>query len=122
MPAVSRYLVTARLKRGSGPEVRRLLREGSPFEDDTTSLERHYVVLADEEITMLFEGPHAEEEAERLLSGDPDASRLARLRPHLEGAPRRSIDVFAWERDEPDEGVSYEPLPGPGDSEGGPTE
>jgi hypothetical protein len=120
MPAVSRYLVSARLKAGSAPEVRRLLRDRPPVEGDATSLERHYAFLADDEITMLFEGPHAEEEAERLLSDDPEANRLAALRRHLEGPPRRSIEAFAWERDVPDEGISYEPLPGPGDSEGGP--
>jgi hypothetical protein len=117
---MSRFLVTAKLRRGSKEAVRAILREGPPFQLPETSFERHTVFLAGDEIVFLFEGVHAEEQVRRL-------PRKCSVRPagsafHLTGRPRMPEEVFSWERPEIVAGLSFGPLPGPGDSEGGPAE
>lgn len=112
---VRRFVVIVPLARGAREAVREILREGPLFDLEGTSLERHFVLLATDELVFFFEGEHADEEAERLLK-DP---RL-RIAAHLAGGPRASEEVFAWERPESLEGLSFGPQPGPGDSEGGP--
>ena len=82
------FLITVRVRRGSSQAVRRILREGPPFDLDETSLERHLVFLAGNELVFLFEGPHAEEEAGRLLARPTVFGQASRLRAHLAGRPR----------------------------------
>lgn len=117
-----RFVITAALRRGSAPEVARILREGPPFDIDETSLERHEVFLSDEEIVFLFEGPHAEREARRLLSSKRVLSQAGRIGLHIKGRPRMPEERFSWERPSPLDGVAFGAFPGPGDSEGGPAE
>ncbi len=117
-----RLMVTGKLRRGSKEAVRAILREGPPFQLSQTSLERHAVFLSGDEIVWLFEGVHAEREVKRLL-GDPHGlGRAGRIGLHLTGRPRMPEEVFSWERPEVVPGLSFGPLPGPGDSEGGPAE
>jgi len=108
---VRRFVVSVRLRRGAGKKVREILREGPPFELEDTSLERHFVFLCGDELVFLFEGDRADEEAQRLLK-DP------RVLGYVSGRPRVPEEVFAWERPEALEGLSFGPLPGPGDSDG----
>jgi hypothetical protein len=115
-----RFLITARIRRHSAEAVRRILREGPPFRLEDTTLERHTVFLAGDELVFLFEGPHADREASRLLAQPSVLGRASRLGAHLAGRPRMPEEVFAWERPEELEGFDFGPLPGPGDSEGGP--
>jgi hypothetical protein len=114
-----RFVVTATLKPGCSEEVRRLLREGPPFEISQTSLQRHLVFLAGDELIFLFEGEHAEREVKELLA-DPDVlGQIGLIGACIEGAPRLPEEVFSWERPLEIEGVAFGPQPGPGDSEGG---
>ena len=113
------YLITVQVRRGSSEAVRRILREGPPFDLKDTALERHMVFLAGNELAFLFEGPHAEEEAGRLLARPTVLGRASRLGAHLAGRPRMPEEAFSWTKAERLEGVHFGPLPGPGDSEGG---
>lgn len=114
--------MTALLREGSGPKVAELLREGPPFDIDQTSLERHEVFLGENEVVFLFEGPHAEAEARRLLLDAGVLSRVGRIGLHIEGRPRLPAEVFRWERPPRLDGVAFGAQPGPGDSEGGSVE
>ena len=114
------FLITVRLRRGSSETVREILREGPPFDLSETSLERHSVFLTGDELAFLFEGHHAEDEAGRLLSRPDVFGQASRLAKHFAGRPRLPQEVFSWSRPERLDGVDFGPLPGPGDSEGGP--
>lgn len=117
-----RFVLTAELRPGSARQVARILREGPPFDIERTTLERHEVFLSDEEIVFLFEGPHAEQEARRLLSSRRVLSQAGRIGLLLEGVPRTPEERFSWERPARLDGVAYGAQPGPGYSEGGPGE
>jgi hypothetical protein len=119
---MSRFVITAKIKRGSEPQVRELLREGPPFDLADTTLERHEVFLARDELVFLFEGPQADREAMRLLESPHVLGRASRLASHFRGRPRLPEEVFSWERPEAIDGLSFAPQPGPGDSEGGPSD
>lgn len=119
---VRRFVVTARLRRGSAPKVAEILRAGPPFDLDSTSLERHEVFLGDDELVFLFEGTHAEEEARRLLGNRNVLSAASRIGAHLRGRPRTPREAFSWERASRLDGVVFGALPGPGDSDGGPSD
>jgi hypothetical protein len=119
---VSRFVVTAQLREGSGPEVAELLRDGPPFDIEETTLLRHEVFLGENEVVFLFEGPHAEAEARRLMLDARALSRVRHLGAHIEGRPRMPTEVFRWERQTRLEGVAFGAQPGPGDSEGGSVE
>ena len=116
---MQRFLVTATLREGSEETVRRILLQGPPFDLRRTSLERHLVFLAGNEVVFLFEGPRAQEEVERLLGDVSVLGKASELGAHLEGAPRTPHEIFHWERPEVVEGLSFGPMPGAGDSEGG---
>jgi hypothetical protein len=107
------------VRRGSENAVRALLCEGPPFQLPDTSLERHTIFLAGDEIVFLFEGPSAEEEVGRLLRDRHVLGQASRIGLHLTGPPRTPAEVFSWTRPELLRGLSFGPLPGPGDSEGG---
>ena len=47
---MSRFLVTLRLKPGAAVEAGRILRDGPPFDVESSRLERHFVFLAADEI------------------------------------------------------------------------
>lgn len=114
------FLITAPIRRGSADAVRRILREGPPYDLAETSLDRHRVFLSGGQLVFLFEGTHAEEEAARLLRRPGVFGRASRLGAHLVGRPEIPEEVFGWVRPERLEGIDFSPLPGPGDSEGGP--
>lgn len=116
---MQRFVVSAGLKAGSSEQVRRLLAEGPPFDLEGTSLERHEVYLADDEVIFLFEGPHAERDARKIFQRPRVLGQIGRIAPHLSGGPRFPAEVFTWERQPELQGLSFSPLPGPGDSDGG---
>jgi hypothetical protein len=117
-PLMYHFVVTATLKPGCLEEVRKLLREGPPFEIAQTSLQRHLVFLAGDELVFLFEGEHAEHEVKDLLADPHVLGRIGRLGSCIEGAPRLPEEVFSWERSPMTDGLAFGPQPGPGDSEG----
>ena len=122
LSSMRRFVVSARLRTGSTEQVRRLLAEGPPFDLEGTSLERHEVFLAKDELIFLFEGPHAERHARDLLQRPRVVGQLSRIAAHISGALRFPSEVFRWEREPELQGLSFGPLPGPGNSDGGPSD
>ena len=115
---MSRFVVTARLREGSRHEVATLLEHGPPFDIERTSLERHEVFLGENEVVFLFEGPHAEAEARRLLFDARVASHARPISGDIQGPAELPAEVFRWERAPSLDGVSFGAQPGPGDSDG----
>ena len=115
-----RLLITVPIRPGSHDAVRGILHEGPPFELMDTTLERHTVFLSSDQLIFLFEGPHAEAEAGRMLEQPGVIDRAGRLGDHLASDPAIPEEVFEWERPERIDGLDFGPLPGPGDSDGGP--
>jgi hypothetical protein len=113
------FVVTARLRKGSASKVLEILRQGPSFDVGATSLDRHLVFLSEEELIFLFEGEHADEQAERLLAMPKMLGPAGRIGAHLAGSPGTPVEVFSWERPPRFDGVCFGPYPGPGDSEGG---
>ena len=119
---MSRFVISCPLAPGSGAAVRELLEEGPPFDLESTSLDRHEVFLAGDELIFVFEGPRAREEAERLMASPEVRDRAGRLGALMAGAPQLPEEVYSWERPEELEGLNFGSTPGPGDSDGGPAE
>jgi hypothetical protein len=115
------FVVTARLRKGSAPRLLEILRKGPPFDVGATSLDRHLVFLSEEELIFLFEGEHADEQAERLLTPKM-LGPSGCIGAHLDGSPGTPVEVFSWARPPRLDGVYFGPYPGPGDSEGGPAD
>ena len=116
---MGRFVVTARLKRGSFERVRKILREGPPFDLASTSFERHQVYLSRDELVFMFEGPHADEEVGGVLDDSGVLGRAGRLARHFKGSPNVPEEVFGWVRPAEIDGVSFSAQAGPGDSDGG---
>jgi hypothetical protein len=109
----------APLKPGMAERARELIAGGPPFELENTKFVRHAVHLTDREVVFVFEG-----------EGDSAALELSAEHPVIWEAaaawqecfadrPRVARSAFSWERAEALRGVSFEPTPGPGDSDGG---
>jgi hypothetical protein len=114
-----RFVFTVRLKPGSLGEVRAILRQGPPFDIESTTLERHQVFLAGDELIILFEGLHADAEVRGLLDNSAAFGGARRLAAHIVGPPTVLEEVFSWERPAELDGVSFSVQPGVGYSEGG---
>jgi hypothetical protein len=114
-----RFVFTVRLKPGSLGEVRAILRQSPPFDIESTTLERHQVFLAGDELVFLFEGLHADAELRGLLDDGAAFGGAGRLGAHVEGPPRVLEEVFSWERPAYLDGVDFSGQPGAGYSEGG---
>ena len=114
-----RFVVSLPLRPGSTDQIRRLLREGPPFDLSGLSLERHEVFLSDAELIFLFEGTHSERVAIELLERPRVLGQASRIAPFVAGPPRFFSEAFSWEAQPELEGLSFGALPGPGHSEGG---
>jgi hypothetical protein len=116
---VSRLVVIVPLKPGARERAEELLRAGPPFELQKTQFERHHVFLTDREVVFLFEGEGTSHTLQ-LPGEDPAVWRAAEAWSEcLAERPRLASTAFSWTRTAEQEGVSFEPSPGPGDSEGG---
>ena len=116
---MSTLAVIAPLKEGKSARAQELLSEGPPFELEATLFDRHTVHLTDREVVFIFEGagPAA---ALKLPGEDARIWRAAEAWAEcLAEKSRVAHTVFSWQRVEGPEGVSFEPTPGPGDSDGG---
>ena len=116
---MSYLVVVAPLKPGAAAAARKLLAEGPPFELEASAFVRHSVHLDDHEVVFVFEteGSHA---TLTLPAEDVRVWRAAEAWiACLAERPRVARAVFSWQRTAGDPGVSFDPTPGPGDSEGG---
>ena len=116
---MSYLVVVAPLKAEMVERARELLAEGPPFELEDSVFERHAVHLTDREAVFTFEGegPSA---TLALSAMDPRIWRAAAAwQECFADRPRVARTTFSWQRVQTPRGVSFEPTPGPGDSEGG---
>jgi hypothetical protein len=113
------YLVgVAPLKADMAERVRGLLADGPPFDLDD-SVERHAVHLTDHEVVFVFEG-EGPGSTLVLSAENPELWRAAKAwQECLAERPRVARTGYAWERGNLSPELSFEPTPGPGDSEGG---
>ena len=110
------------LSPGSHDDVSEILREGPPFDLDVTSFERHLVFHIGDELVFVFEGVHSDQAVADLVASRPVQERLLRLARFVAGTPAVAEEAFAWEHRSSPDGLSFGPLPGPGDSDGGPVD
>lgn len=116
---MGRLVVIVPLKEGKQARARELLADGPPFELESTAFDRHAVHLTDHEVVFVFEGEGPSSTLE-LPGEDPELWRAAEAWSEcIAEKPRVARTSFSWERVEGPEGVSFEPTPGAGDSEGG---
>jgi len=115
---MSRLVIIAPLRPGGRERALSLLREGPPFDLDTTKFDRHQVFLTEREAVFVFEGlgPPALD----LPGEDPRVWRAAEAWAEcLAERPRVARTAFCWERPDESEGVAFAATPGPGDGDGG---
>jgi hypothetical protein len=110
-----KIIVIFPIRAGAQERVRRLVAEELPFAPSDPGLERLRVFVTDAELVLFFEG--AEASLARVLV-DPSVAAAA-WRQYVAGSPRVAKDAYSWARVETRDGLSFEPTPGPGDSEGG---
>jgi hypothetical protein len=116
---VTELVVVVPLKPGAADRVRELLAEGPPFELEDTAFHRHAVHVTDREAIFVFEGT-AESTTLVLPAEDPALLEAAAAwREVIAEKPRIARLAFSWERPPSAEDLSFEPTPGPGDSDGG---
>ena len=114
----TRAVAVLPLVEGASDLAAELLRGGPPFDPDEVGLRRHQVFLTESEAIFLFEAD-SPQAADRLLSNDRLWAAAAAWKDVVAGPPRLADDVYSWSRPKPTDFVSFEPTPGPGDSDGG---
>jgi hypothetical protein len=114
----TRAVVVLPLVEGAADRAAELLRGGPPFDPDEVGLGRHQVFLTESEAIFLFEADSSQA-ADRLLSDDRLWAAAAAWKDVVAGPPRLAEDAYSWSRPKRTDFVSFEPTPGPGDSEGG---
>ena len=116
---MSHLVVVAPLKPGMAERARELLTKGPPFDLESTKFVRHAVHLTDREVVFVFEG-EGDSAALELSADDPVIwEAAAAWQECFAERPRVARPTFVWERGGEPAGVSFEPTPGPGDSDGG---
>ena len=119
------FLVVLPLKEGALARARELIAAGPPFDPSQAGLLRHHVFLLEHEAIFVFEAARDDKRLHRLL-GRPDLWAAAESWGELAaGPPHVAEGVYDWER-AAEAGMngfagtlSFEPTPGPGDSDGG---
>lgn len=116
---MGRLVVIVPLKEGMSARARELLDDGPPFDLEATVFDQHAVHLTDREAVFVFEGEGGSGTL-TLPAEDPSIWRAAEAwNECIAEKPRVARTAFSWQRVEGPEGVSFEPTPGAGDSEGG---
>jgi hypothetical protein len=119
------FLVVLPLKEGVLARARELVAAGPPFDPAEAGLLRHQVFLLEHEAVFAFEAARDDERLHQLL-GRPDLWAAAESWGELAaGPPSVAEGVYDWVRaaQAGTNGhvgtLSFEPTPGPGDSDGG---
>lgn len=95
---MQRFVVVAKLKPGAAADAQAILDEGPPFDPEAAGLARHGVYVNDTEVVFFFEGPDADDLADRFFADEAFNREIARWMPLLEHTPRRAHERFYWER------------------------
>jgi hypothetical protein len=114
----TRAVVVLPLVEGAADRVAELLRGGPPFDPEEVGLGRHQVFVTESEAIFLFEAASSQA-ADQLLSDDRLWAAAAAWKDVVAGPPRLAEDAYSWWRPKRTDFVSFEPTPGPGDSDGG---
>ena len=112
-------VVVVPLKPGSMGRARELLAAGPPFDLEQSAFSRHAVHMTEQETIFVFE---RERDSASLALGAEERElweAASSWKELFAERPRIARLAFAWERVEFSDEVSFEPTPGPGDSEGG---
>jgi hypothetical protein len=115
---MSRAVVVLPLREGTSEQAAELLRGGPPFDPEEVGLERHHVFLTEREAVFVFEAD-SRGVADRLIGEGRFWSAASAWKDLVEGPPRLAEDAYSWVRLHVPDDVSFEPTPGPGDSDGG---
>jgi hypothetical protein len=116
---VSHLVIVAPLKPGRAERARELLAAGPPFDLERMDFVRHAVHLTDREIVFVFER-EGDSATLELSAEDPAIwEAAAAWQECFAERPRVARPAFVWERIDTPRGVSFEPTPGQGDSDGG---
>jgi hypothetical protein len=115
---MSSLVVVVPLKPGKVERARELLAQGPPFDLEETGFDRHAVYVTNREIVFVFAGGVGQ--TLTLPGEDPNIWRAGEAwQECIAEQPRVARTAFSWERIATPRGVSFEPTPGQGDSEGG---
>jgi hypothetical protein len=115
---MSRAVVVLPLREGASEQAAKLLRGGPPFDPQEVGLERHHVFLTESEAVFVFEAD-SRDAAKELIGEGRFWSAAAAWKDLVAGPPRVAEDAYSWIRPNVPDDVSFEPTPGPGDSDGG---
>jgi hypothetical protein len=116
---MTHLVVVAPLKPGMAGRARELVAAGPPFDLESTAFVRHAIHLTEREAVFVFEA-EGESGALELAGEDPAIwEAAAAWEECFAERPRVARAAFVWERADAPRGVSFEPTPGPGDSDGG---
>jgi hypothetical protein len=115
---MSRAVVVLPLREGMSEQAAALLRHGPPFDPEAVGLERHHAFVTDEEAVFVFEADDLEA-TERMIGGDSFWRAAEAWTEIVAGPPRLADETYSWARPYVPDDVTFDPTPGPGDSEGG---
>jgi hypothetical protein len=116
---MTRVAVIVPLVEGAGDRARALLATGPPFDPAAWELEEHHVFATDSEVLFVFEA-YDDKVLERLAGNSAFLAAKSEWMEIVAGAPHIVPALYSWSRPEDEQtGVTFEPTPGPGDSEGG---
>jgi hypothetical protein len=93
-----RVVVVARLKEGTGEQVRALITDGPPFDAETSGLDRHEVLLCDDTVIFLFEGEQISEAVTQLVQHPELWKAAVHWDAYLAGRPRLAETAYSWTR------------------------
>ncbi|HWJ44186.1 MAG TPA: hypothetical protein VNR63_02275 [Gaiellaceae bacterium] len=92
--------IVARLKPGTEAQAAELIAHGPPFDPESSSLRRHTVFLAADEVVFVFEGDEVEWLVDGLIDEPFHWDLLAAFdewRPIVEEHPRIARAVYSWQ-------------------------
>jgi hypothetical protein len=116
--SAERIAVIVPVRKGKRDKAECLLDQGPPFDPERMGLESHEVFLTDQEAIFVFNAS-AGFNLQKLLADSKVWASAAAWHDVIAGAPRIAKPFYAWAEVTSCDDLSFEPTPGPGDSEGG---
>jgi hypothetical protein len=116
--SAERVAVVVPLRKGKREKVEQLLDQGPPFDPERMGLESHEVFLGQLEAIFVFNATPGFS-LQRLLADSKVWSSAAAWHDVIAGPPRIAKPFYAWATVGEQDDLSFEPTPGPGDSDGG---
>jgi hypothetical protein len=113
-----RVAVVVPLRKGKRDKAERLLDKGPPFDPERVGLESHEVFLSEQEAVFVFNAVSGFS-LQKLMADSKVWASAAAWHDVIAGPPRVAKVFYAWANVAGANGLSFEPTPGPGDSEGG---